>query len=312
MFDERIERSNIPMTSITFCDLLTIIYVLVDDWYQEYVQKYRQRTAGRKPVFSDSEVITLMLAQEYIPYPSETQFLEFMRANYLALFPKLLDQSQFNRRARSLPRLVEELRRYWLSQQGVLQQSCFLLDTKPIPVVGYKRSKRRSDFLGNAEYGYCASRSLKYFGYKLVMVSTLKGMPIVYDLVPANLDERLAAKAVIDYLSACDIFADMGFIGLEWQSQIFEQTWNLVWTPRRANQYQQNSKRLDGWLSSTRERIEGLFHELQNTGRNIERLLAKTVLGLCTRMIAKITSHLLKHLLFTNFNVKVQSFQAVA
>ena len=171
------------------------------------------------------------------------------------------------------------------------------MDTKPVPVSGYKRSKRRSDFLGSANYGFCASRNLKYFGYKLVMVSTLKGLPVVYDLVPANLDERLAAEAIIDQFSCCDFFADKGFIGLEWQSQIFYQTCNLVWTPKRANQYQQNSKRLDRWLSAARERIEGLFHELQNTGRNIERLLAKTVLGLCTRVTAMITSHVLKHIL---------------
>lgn len=181
------------MTSIIFCDFLTIIYVEVDDWYQQYGEKLCQRKAGKKPVFADSEVMTLMLAQEFMPYPSETQFIEFIRANYIALFPKLLDQSQFNRRARSLHRLLEELRRYWLAKQGVFQQSCFLLDTKPIPVVVYKRSKQRSDFLGNAGYGFCASRNLKYFGYKLVMISTLNGTPIVYDLVPANLDERLAA-----------------------------------------------------------------------------------------------------------------------
>ena len=297
------------MTSITFSDLLTIIFVIVDDWYQEYGQKYCHKKAGRKATFTNSEVMTLMLAQDFMPYPSETQYLEFIRANYLALFPKLIDQSQFNRRARSLHRLLEELRRYWITKIGVLQQSCFLLDTKPIPVVGYHRSKHGSDFRGSADYGYCASRCMKYFGYKLVMISTLKGIPIVYDLVPANLDERLAAEAILDYLSACDIFADKGFIGLEWQSQIFDQTWNLIWTPRRSNQYQQNSTQLDRWLSGVRERIEGLFHELQNTGRNIERLLAKTVLGLCTRIIAKITSHVLRHVLLAYFNVKVQSFQ---
>jgi hypothetical protein len=41
-------------------------------------------------------------------------------------------------------------------------------------------------------------------------------LPVVYGLVPANLDERLEAKALIEYLSFCDIFADKGFIGLEW------------------------------------------------------------------------------------------------
>ena len=117
-----------------------------------------------------------------------------------------------------------------MTQLGILKQSCFLVDTKPVLISGYKRSKRRSYFLGSANYGFCASRNLKYFGYKLVMVSTLKGLPVVYDLVPANLDERLAAEAIIDQFSCCDFFADKGFIGLAWQSQIFEQTCNLVWT----------------------------------------------------------------------------------
>ena len=299
------------MTSISISDVLTIIFVLVDDWYQAQGQQYLQGKAGAKPIFTDSEVITLMLAQDYIPFPSETQFIGFIRANYLDLFPKLIDQSQFNRRARALRLLVEQLRRYWIQQKDWHLQAQYLLDTKPVPVAGYKRSKRHSDFAGSANYEKCASRNLQYFGYKLVTITTLSGVPIVYDLVPANLDERLAAEAIIDHLVYCDIFADKGFIGLEWQTQIFDQTNNLIWTPRRSNQYLQNTQRLDRWLSRVRERIEGTFHEIQNTGRNIERLLTKTIVGLCTRVIAKMTSHLLRHLLLIDFGVNVQTFEVV-
>ena len=299
------------MTSICITELLTIIFVLVDDWYQGYGYKLLNGKVGRKPVFKDSEVMTLMLAHDFIPYPAETQYVEFIRANYLALFPKLVTQSQFNRRARALRLLVEQLRRFWIMQKGWHWQTCYLLDTKPVPVVGYKRFKSHSDFAGNANYGHCASRNLNYFGYKLVVLSTLSGIPVAYELVPANLDERLAAEAVIDYLASCDIFADKGFLGHEWQTSIFEQTNNLIWTPKRKNQYVQNSKALDRWLSSIRERIEGVFHEVQNTGCNLERLLAKTVLGLCTRIIAKMTSHLLRRLLLIDFNINVQTFQLV-
>ena len=297
------------MPSISIIDLLTIIFVLVDDWYQQEGTKLLKGKPGAKPEFSDSEVITLMLAQDFIPYPSETQYIGFIRANYLALFPRLVDQSQFNRRARALRLLVEQLRRHWLIQKGWHLDTRYLLDTKPIPVMGYKRNKRHSDFAGNANYGQCVSRNLKYFGYKLVTISTLYGIPMVYDLVPANVDERLAAEAILDYFSFCDFFADKGFLGLKWQTQIFDQTNNLVWTPRRSNQHYQNAPGLDRWLSSIRERIEGVFHEIQNTGRNIERLLAKTVLGLCTRVIAKMTAHLLRHLLRIDFGVNVQTFK---
>ena len=297
------------MTSITISDLLTTMFVLVDDWYQSYGPKTPKGKPGVKPVFQDSEVMTLMLAHDYIPYPSETQYLGFIRANYLAMFPKLLDQSQFNRRSRALRQWVEQFRRYLLVVKGWQLQSQFLLDTKPVPVMGYKRHKRHSDFAGSAGYGRCAARKLKYFGYKLVAVATLSGIPIVYDLVPANTDERTAAETVLDDFSFCDFFGDKGFLGLAWQTKVFDQTNNLVWTPRRSNQHYQNDRRLDHWLTSARERIEGVFHEIQNAGRNIERLLAKTVEGLCTRIAAKMTSHLLRHLLLVDFGINVQTFE---
>jgi hypothetical protein len=154
------------MTSIPISELLTIIFVMVDDWYQEQGSKLMAGKVGKKPIFRDSEVITLVLAQDFIPYPAETQYLEFIRANYLALFPKLLAQSQFNRRARALQLMIEELRRYWITQKGWHLHTHYLLDTKPVPVLGYKGHKNRSDFVGHADYGKCGSRDLKYFGYK--------------------------------------------------------------------------------------------------------------------------------------------------
>ena len=107
----------------------------------------------------------------------------------------------------------------------------------------------------------------------------------------------------------CDIFGDKGFIGLDWQTQIFDQTGNLLWTPRRSNQKTQNSPALNRFLSSKRERIEGVFHEIQDVGRNIERLLAKTVLGLASRVIARMTSHILRRLLLVDFGINVQTFE---
>ena len=120
---------------------------------------------GAKPIFSDSEVIALMLAMDFLAFESETQFLSFMRANYLALFPRLCDQSQFNRRARSLRLLVEQLRRTWLTELGATQELFLHMDTKPVPALGYKRSKKRSNFRQSAGYGYCSARHFHYFGY---------------------------------------------------------------------------------------------------------------------------------------------------
>lgn len=141
-------------------------------------------------------------------------------------------------------------------------------------------------------------------------LTTFDGVPVVYDLVTAKTDEREAAEEVLDFLRRCDIFGDKGFIGEEWQAEVKEQSGNRVWTVKRKNQRAQNPKSFDRWLNSVRERIEGAFNEFQNTGRNLERLLTKTVIGLSTRVIAKVTSHTLKLLLRRRFGIEVQTFQA--
>jgi hypothetical protein len=297
------------MESIDIDTILTIIYVIVDDWYQNNGKKTRLGKPGCQPTFTDSEVMTLMLAGEYVPYPGELQFIAYIRANHHAMFPKLLTQSQFNRRARNLRHLVEEMRRDWLHIFDTTSEEYYLLDTKPIPVVGYKRSKKHSDFAGSAAYGYCASREFYYFGYKLVMITTMSGIPVVYDLVPANTDERKAAETVLMNLKNATIIADKGFIGIEWQSQIQKQTGNRLLTPMRKNQKIQHSVGFELLLNTVRERIEGVFHEIQNTGRHIERLLAKTVTGLITRVAVKVTAHLLKLLLRSQYGIDVQTFQ---
>ena len=69
-------------TSIDMVSLLTNILVLVDDWYISKGQALLQGKPGAKPEFKDSEVMTLMLAQDFIPYPGETQYLGYIRANY--------------------------------------------------------------------------------------------------------------------------------------------------------------------------------------------------------------------------------------
>jgi len=62
-------------------------------------------------------------------------------------------------------------------------------------------------------------------------------------------------------------------------------------------------------LNSIRERVEGAFNEVQNTGRNLERLLRKTVIGLITHVIAKMASHTLKLVLRRFFGIDVQTFE---
>ncbi len=300
------------MNSIDFESLIITIFVLVDDWYQEEGKELKSKSPGARAEMNDSEIITLALIMDYLPFPGETQFIEFIRANYGKWFPDLLSQSQFNRRLRKLGKMVEILRRKWARQLGVENANSFVLDTKPIPVMGYKRSKRYSDFQGSADYGYCAARKMKYFGYKLVMISTLKGLPVAYDLVPASTGERQAVEGVLEMVRNSDIYGDKGFIGQDWQEDIKNSTGNQIWTIHREDQKDQHSSSLQRLIGRIRQRIEGVFHEIQNTGRNPERLLNKTVTGFVTHIAAKIASHTLRLLLRKQYSIDVLTFRYVA
>ncbi len=78
---------------ISIEDLFLVTYAVVDDWYRSEGARRLGRTVGAKPTFSDSEMLTVMLAIDFFEFTSERRYVEFVRANYLKLFPDLLDQS---------------------------------------------------------------------------------------------------------------------------------------------------------------------------------------------------------------------------
>ena len=76
--------------------------------------------------------------------------------------------------------------------------------------------------------------------------------------------------------------------------------------------YRQVNSHLKRLISRVRHRIEGVFNEIQNTGRNPERLLSKTVGGLATHMTFKMTSHTLRLFLRHRFRIDVLTFQSLS
>ncbi|MDO8954944.1 MAG: IS982 family transposase [Gammaproteobacteria bacterium] len=291
--------------NITLSELFLILFVWIDDWHQGHFTM--KRTAGRPALLSDSEMLTLMIVMDFIEFSSERHYVEFMKRHYRNLFPHLLDHSQYNRRSRALISELEELRWAFNSFIGIKQNYC-IIDTTPIVAVGMTRDKSHSDFAGIASYGYCATKRLVYYGFKLVMLCNLEGLPLHIELVPANTDERAAADEILDKLSCGSIvIGDKGFIGKDWQNRWSHQGINILAFTRK-NQHTQISHRLWRRLRGIRARIEGTYKLLKENGRSIEHTLAHTVEGLCTRVVAKITSLASKLFLRKEFGIDVLTF----
>ena len=71
-------------------------------------------------------------------------------------------------------------------------------------------------------------------------------------------------EGVLETVCNSDVYGDKGFIGQDWQQQITSSTGNKIWTIiHRDNQHDQPSSDLKRLIAKVRQRIKGVFHEIQ-------------------------------------------------
>jgi Transposase DDE domain len=270
---------------------LTAVYTIVDDLDRERLAAALRHRPGPAPVLSDSEVLTLAICAEWGMWDSERGFWRFAGGRLRHPFPRLVDQSEFNRRRRSLYPALAADQRAVAERLGAHLERERLLDTKPVAAMVRKRHDDRGlTFDGKAAVGWCQTKRQWYSGFKLVLTLTLDGVITRYDLVPANIDDRDAAAEVLE--PGCRYRADTGFVGQECRRAWAEADRAVVRAePPRSTRgaWPRAFAYLAHWI---RQLIEVVNAQLQGQFA-IERTLAKTLWGLVTRVQAKLTAHTL-------------------
>src|SRR6267143_2139430 len=181
--------------------VLSTIFTIVDDATKgsRVLQEILDRP-GPAPRLSDSEVVTIALYQELIGEPREDHFFRLHQEQLRAYFPGLNERSRYNRRKRDLWSVILAVR---MALQIILDalelEETAVIDSAPVPCVGYKRSKAASDFAGKADYGVCNSKAMKYFGFKLHTVVSLTGVIMNFMLTPAN---RYDNQPIVEFLDS--------------------------------------------------------------------------------------------------------------
>jgi len=144
-----------------------------------------------------------------------------------------------------------------------------------------------------------------------VLLVTADGIPVAFELVPANTDERDAAEEVLPSANPNSIaLGDKGFIDEERQVEWQNCYGVSVQTFKRKNQYVKNEPEVSELLKAHRSQIETTISSLERV-EDIENTGAKTVLGLSTRVIVKITSYTFRHYLLRFYGIDVLNFQVV-
>lgn len=267
---------------------LTTLYTIADDWYQHHAPTLLPGKVGKKPLFSDSEIITLSIAQHWLGIADEREFLRFIRNNHLPLFPRLVSQSQFNRRARSLCWLINRMRQHLVAQMGIADTPCQLIDGTPVQMRHWRRFGKGHLRLPEAALGYCAAKKQTYYGFRLLAVTTLDGIIVGWDLFAANADEREAAQELLEHCRHLSVLGDKGFLDQKRQSVLQEEQGLLLLTPKRKNQHEQNAPAWDALMNRTRRLIETTFAQAKGTF-GLEKPGARSLWGILSRVIAKIT-----------------------
>ena len=142
--------------------------------------------------------------------PKRTALSAFAMVRLGHLFPYLPKQPGYNKRMRALAPQIVRLLNTIAFRSPSWCDNVRLLDSTPVPCAASRGTVRRS---GHAGYGWCASHSRYFWGFRLYLLCAPDGMPIAFELAPANAPEREVAAELLRRveLEGYTVIADMGF-----------------------------------------------------------------------------------------------------
>ncbi len=260
-------------------EAITVLFCLIDDTYIHLNPQGRRRYESLKRL-SDSEVITLALFQQLRGIESERSFLREAERFFPHLFPGVvgLSPSSFHRRVRKLRRYLEPLRRAILDEL-VGEPETLIVDSTLLEVLHPRQVPQSAGFEGAA---WVRWDSFCVYGVKLHFLCATNRVPLSYELTPANvaevsLMEELLAEAKLGEEVARKLFGDLAYRSEDLEKDLAEL--GILLVTEKAKQRR-----------GARQQIEIAFSSLKRVF-GLGETLARTLMGLATRIAAKITAY---------------------
>ena len=257
--------------------LLTALYVCVDDFLPQ------RHGRGRPPRITDAELIALAVAQMFLAIPNDRRFVALARWRLGHLFPYLPQQPGYNKRLRALAPTIARVITHLAITSPSFCDHLRLLDSTPVPCGQSRQAARRSELAGHAAYGWCKRHSRYFWGFGLYLLCAPDGMPICFELAPANVTERVVAAdmlARVD-LDGYTVMADKGFAGTEFEQFMATLGAHFVRPDRRDELHRHGS------LGPVRHWIESVIWTCKGQ-LTLEAHGGRTPSGVCTRVALRL------------------------
>jgi Transposase DDE domain len=257
--------------------LLIAVYVTADDLLPEKPKNARRSV-------TDAEVVTLCVAQAIMGIPSDRRFLKVARKQLRHLFPTLPGQGGYFKRRRDLADTLEWLMNVFASQSPGFYDDLLLVDSTPVECAKSRETVKRSALGDAADYGYSASHSRFYWGFRLHGIFAPDGTPRAVTVASPKRDEREVALELLARTrrhGGETLIGDKGYAGREFARAVGEFDATIL-RPSRKDEPGRGPH-----LAPIRQRIESIFWTCKGT-LTLERHGARTLAGLRERILQRL------------------------
>jgi len=265
--------------------LLTVVYCMTDDFLPERAANARRR-------ITDAELVTLCVAQAIMGIPSDPRFLAVAARRLGHLFPQLPERTAYHKRRLRLSPVIEALIAHFARHSPGFFDDVLLVDSTPVECARSRETVKRggnsslADALANAaDYGYCASHSRHFWGFRLHALFAPDGTPRALALTSPKIDEKLVCLQLV---ARCErqpgqlllLIGDKNFRGKDFEAELVKLD-ATIQRPRRKDEPGRGPH-----LAPLRQRIESIFQTCKDI-LTLERHGARTLENLRVRLASR-------------------------
>lgn len=271
--------------------LATALYVTVDDMLITNPNLVPERPEiGIAPRLSDAELVTLSVIQALLGHTSEARFIRHARNELRHLFPYIPDRAGYNKRLRGAVDMLKGLIRLLATSCTSWSDDIWLLDSTPVECARSRETVKRSNLAGAAGYGYCASHSRYFWGFRLHLIATPSGLPIAFALSNPKDDERVIARDMLEIDPALlaqrrgqTVIADKGYRSAEFETMLNANGATLI----RPSVGKEPARPGHRFLKPLRQIVESINQTLK-AQLDLERHAARSFAGITARVLQRL------------------------
>ena len=250
------------------------------------------KPGNARRIVTDAEVVTLCVAQSLMGIVSDARFIAAARKRLGHLFPTLPDREGFYKRREALSDTIEALIAEFAGHSPGSTDDVLLVDSTPVECARSHETVKRGgasslcDALSNAaDYGFCASHSRYFYGFRLHTLFAMDGTPRALALTSPKIDEK---DVCLEMVARCrrepgqflTLIGDKNFRGKQFEADLAALGAGIH-RPRRKDE---PGKGLH--LAPIRQRIESIYWTAKDI-LTLERHGARTLHGLRTRLACR-------------------------